>query len=81
MDAIAQFIPWNGYIIDGHHRYEICMRHKLNFRVDEKHFEKERDVRKSCPIPADLAALVLASSSRLRLASRPYGRDPVSLVC
>jgi hypothetical protein len=39
-------VTWNSYIIDGHHRYEICMRHKLSFRVEEKTFEKERDVRK-----------------------------------
>jgi len=29
-------ITWQGYIIDGHHRYEICMRHKLSFRVEER---------------------------------------------
>ena len=39
-------ITWNGFIIDGHHRYEICSRHKLAFKTEEKEFEKERDVRK-----------------------------------
>jgi N6-adenosine-specific RNA methylase IME4 len=37
---------WKGFIIDGHHRYEICTRHKFAFKTEEKHFEKERDVRR-----------------------------------
>jgi len=37
-------ITWNGYIIDGHHRYEICKRHKLSFRVEEREFESLNDV-------------------------------------
>ena len=37
-------VTWNGYIIDGHHRYEICMRHKLSFRVEEREFESRNDV-------------------------------------
>jgi len=36
-------ITWNGYIIDGHHRYDICMRHKLSFRVEEKELESQND--------------------------------------
>ena len=34
-------VTWQGYIIDGHHRYEICMKHKLSFRVEEREFEDE----------------------------------------
>ena len=29
-------VTWQGTIIDGHHRYEICMQHKLSFRVEER---------------------------------------------
>ena len=36
-------ITWNGYIIDGHHRYEICSKHKLSFRVEEREFETQND--------------------------------------
>lgn len=36
-------ITWNGYIIDGHHRYEICTWYKLSFRVEEKHFDSQND--------------------------------------
>jgi len=35
---------WNGYIIDGHHRYEICSRHKLSFKTEEREFEDEKAV-------------------------------------
>ena len=35
---------WNGYIIDGHHRYEICMRYKLSFKTEEREFEDEESV-------------------------------------
>jgi len=37
-------VTWKGYIIDGHHRYEICKRHKLSFRVEEREFESLNDV-------------------------------------
>ena len=31
-------IVWNGYIIDGHNRYEICTRHGISFETQEKVF-------------------------------------------
>ena len=34
---------WDGYIIDGHHRYEICMRHKLSFKTEERKFASQND--------------------------------------
>ena len=36
-------ITWNGYIIDGHHRYEICTKHKLTFTTEEREFETQND--------------------------------------
>jgi len=35
-DAI---ITWNGYIVDGHNRYEICTTHQIPFEVMEMEFE------------------------------------------
>ncbi len=32
-------ITWNGIIIDGHNRYEICHRHKIPFQIKEMEFE------------------------------------------
>jgi len=41
-DAI---VTWNGFIIDGHNRYEIAQRNNLEFRTEEKYFESEDDVK------------------------------------
>jgi len=41
-DAI---ITWNGYIIDGHNRYEISQRYDLLFEVQAMEFESELDVK------------------------------------
>ena len=40
-DAI---ITWNDYIIDGHNRYEIAKKHKIEFTIEEKEFDSEEDV-------------------------------------
>lgn len=36
---------WNGYVIDGHNRYEIAQKHKLKFEIEELHFQDELKVR------------------------------------
>lgn len=41
-DAI---LTWNGFIIDGHNRYEIAQRHGLTFKTESKEFESELDVK------------------------------------
>lgn len=30
---------WNGVIIDGHNRYEICTKHGIPFEIEEMHFD------------------------------------------
>lgn len=32
-------VIWNGYIIDGHNRYEICKNHHIGYKVKEMSFE------------------------------------------
>lgn len=32
-------VVWNDFIIDGHNRYEICMRHSIPFDTKEMEFE------------------------------------------
>ena len=32
-------VIWNGYIIDGHNRYEICKKHNIGYKVKEMSFE------------------------------------------
>lgn len=36
-------ITWNGYLIDGHNRYEICTRLNIKFKVIHMLFESEED--------------------------------------
>lgn len=36
-------ITWNGYIVDGHNRYEICTKHDVDFKVLEKHFSCDEE--------------------------------------
>lgn len=37
-------ITWNGFIIDGHNRYELCMRHRISFAVVEMEFDCRESV-------------------------------------
>lgn len=34
-------VTWNGTIVDGHNRYDICTKHKRRFEVFEKDFANE----------------------------------------
>lgn len=38
-------ITWNGYIIDGHNRYNIATRFDLEYKTTSKHFSSEVDVK------------------------------------
>jgi len=40
-----KIITWNGFIIDGHNRYEIATRWNLDFQTESKRFKDESDVR------------------------------------
>lgn len=42
--CIDPVMTWNGYIVDGHNRYEICMRHGIPFKVQEMVFEYREEV-------------------------------------
>ena len=37
-------LTWNGFIIDGHNRYEIAQRWNLDYQTKSKHFKEEEDV-------------------------------------
>ena len=37
-------VLWNGYLIDGHNRYEICKKQNIPFTTSEKFFDNEHDV-------------------------------------
>lgn len=38
-------ITWNGYIIDGHNRYDIATRFDLEYKTKSKHFETKEGVK------------------------------------
>jgi N6-adenosine-specific RNA methylase IME4 len=40
-----KIITWNGFIIDGHNRYEIATRWNLDYQTESKRFNNESDVR------------------------------------
>jgi len=40
-----KILTWNGFIIDGHNRFEIATRWDLDFETENKHFENEEDVK------------------------------------
>jgi N6-adenosine-specific RNA methylase IME4 len=40
-----KIITWNGFIIDGHNRYEIATRWGLEYETESKKFDNENDVR------------------------------------
>ena len=35
---------WNGIIVDGHNRYEICKKHNIPFAVQPKEFDCREEV-------------------------------------
>lgn len=41
--CISPIILWNGYIVDGHHRYKICQRNNLEFKTKEMEFENKQE--------------------------------------
>jgi N6-adenosine-specific RNA methylase IME4 len=40
-----KIIIWNGFIIDGHNRYEIATKWNLDYQTESKRFDSENDVR------------------------------------
>lgn len=36
--CLSPIITWNGILVDGHNRFELCTRHGIPFRVEEKDF-------------------------------------------
>jgi N6-adenosine-specific RNA methylase IME4 len=40
-----KIITWNGFIIDGHNRFEIATRWNLDYQTENKYFKNENDVK------------------------------------
>jgi site-specific DNA-methyltransferase (adenine-specific) len=43
-DSAYPLITWNGILIDGHNRYEICREHGISYTTTEKTFDDRSDV-------------------------------------
>jgi N6-adenosine-specific RNA methylase IME4 len=70
-DAI---VTWNGYIIDGHNRYEIAQKYGLEFRVEAMEFEGEEEA-KDWMDANQLGRRNLTPDQRKILIGRRYNRD------
>ena len=60
-------IVWNGVIVDGHNRYEICRKHNVPFACDEKEFA-DKDTAMFWMLEHQLARRNLNSYQRSELA-------------
>jgi hypothetical protein len=38
-------LTWDGFIIDGHNRYEIATKYSLEYETKSKHFKDENEVK------------------------------------
>jgi N6-adenosine-specific RNA methylase IME4 len=38
-------VAWEGIIVDGHHRHQLCRKHKIPFKVVEKDFQNRDDAK------------------------------------
>ena len=62
-----KIITWNDCILDGHNRYEICLKHDIKFGINEKCFDTEDEARLWI-INNQLARRNLPPHERIRLA-------------
>lgn len=69
--CIDPIITWNGFIIDGHNRYEICIRHKIPFSVTERKFEN-RDAAIAWICAHQLGRRNITEETRKYLIGRQY---------
>lgn len=60
-------IVWNGTIVDGHNRYEICTKNGIAFEAKEKEFES-KDKAKEWIIKNQFSRRNITSFTRARLA-------------
>lgn len=62
-------IVWHGVIVDGHNRYQICIKHNLDFSVTDMDFES-KDEAKSWMIDNQLSRRNLSAVDRIILAQK-----------
>ena len=67
--CVVPLIVWNGLLVDGHHRYEICKKHNIPFDVKEIEFEN-REYAKAWILTNQLARRNLTIFRKVELTQR-----------
>jgi len=67
--CVVPLIVWNGLLVDGHHRYEICKKHNIPFDVKEIEFEN-REYAKAWILTNQLARRNLTPYRKIELLKR-----------
>lgn len=74
---------WNGLIIDGHNRHDICMKHKIEFKIEEREF-KNKNAALDWMITKQIGRRNLTPQQRIDLVKKRYEirgePDKVSLM-
>ena len=60
-------LTWNGLIIDGHNRYDICVKNKIEFKTEEMHFKDKKEAL-DWMITNQLARRNLTEAQRIEMA-------------
>ena len=63
-------VVWNGVLVDGHHRYEICRKHDISFSIEEQSFADK-----------DEAKLWMFQEQRSHRNLSPVARVVMALKC
>jgi len=66
--CLSDIVAWDDTVVDGHHRYDICTKHRLSFGVKNVHFES-----------LDEAKLWICKHQANRRNLTPYHRGELAL--
>lgn len=69
-----KLVIWDGVIVDGHNRYEICQKHNIDFEVQEMEFDSMAEA-KNWMIDNQLARRNLTDSQRRYFIGKRYEEE------
>lgn len=72
-------ITWNGFIIEGHNRYEICMKNNIPFKTLAKEFKSRDDVI-NWIIDNQLGRRNVSKHDRKMLLGKKYNREKANVT-
>jgi len=65
-------VTWNGYIVDGHNRYQICKDHNVSFKTEAIELEDETAA-KCWMIDNQMARRNISDAAKIRLQMKKHG--------